>query len=89
MRGAGGSGMTGIEALKSLIEGKAKRMFRKYDDCDDMYICLDEDGQMELSEGYDSYIRGEWGFDMTWGSPRFIVEFFYNDLLEDDWKVVE
>jgi hypothetical protein len=44
---------------------------------------------MELSEGYDSYIRGEWGFDMTWGSPRFIVEFFYNDLLEDDWKVVE
>jgi hypothetical protein len=79
--------MTGIDSLKALLDGKAIRVRRKYDD--DMYITLDEHGQLSLSEGYDYYIEREFSFDIKYGSPGYAIEYFYNDLLKDDWEVVE
>lgn len=79
--------MTGIEALNALLEGKAARIRRKNDD--DMFIIIDEEGQLSLSNGYDFYIGVEFQFDLKFGSPGAIVEHFYNDLLKDDWEVVE
>jgi len=47
--------MTGLKALELLLEGKVHRIRRKGDD--DMFILLDEEGQLSLSNGYDFYIR--------------------------------
>ena len=79
--------MTGLEALKALLEGKVARISRKNDD--DMSIIIDEEGQISLSDGYDFYIQDEFQFDLRFGSPGAIVEHFYNDLLKDDWEAVE
>ena len=79
--------MTGLEALKALLEGKVTRIHRKNDD--DMSIVIDKEGQLSLSNGYDFYIQDEFRFDLRFGSPGAIVEHFYNDLLKDDWEVVE
>lgn len=79
--------MTGVEALQALLQGKAARIRRNGDD--DMSICIDEEGQLSLSVEYDNYIQSEFAFDLRFGSPGAIVEHFYNDLLKDDWEVVE
>jgi hypothetical protein len=79
--------MTGIEALQALLEGTVHRIRRKGDD--DMFILIDEEGQLSLSTNYDEYIQNEFAFDLRFGSPGAIVEHFYNDLLKDDWEVVE
>jgi hypothetical protein len=79
--------MTGLEALKALLDGKVARISRKNDD--DMSIIIDEEGQLSLSDGYDFYIQDEFQFDLRFGSPGAIVEHFYNDLLKDDWEAVE
>ena len=79
--------MTGLEALNALLEGKAARIRRKNDD--DMFIVIDEEGQLSLSDGYDFYIQDEFQFDLRFGSPGAIVEHFYNDLLKDDWEVLK
>lgn len=78
--------MTGIEALQALREGKVERIHRNGDD--NMSICIDEEGQLSLSDEYDEYIQNEFAFDLRFGSPGAIVEHFYNDLLNDDWEVV-
>ena len=79
--------MTGLKALKELIDGKAIRVSRKNDD--DMSIIINEEGQLSLSDEYDFYIQDEFQFDLRFGSPGAIVEHFYNDLLKDDWEAVE
>jgi hypothetical protein len=79
--------MTGVEAIQALLERKAARIRRKNDD--DMSIIIDEEGQLSLSDGYDFYIQDEFQFDLRFGSPGAIVEHFYNDLLKDDWEVIE
>ena len=79
--------MTGLEALNALLEGKAARIRRKNDD--DMSIIINEEGQLSLSDEYDFYIQDEFQFDLRFGSPGAIVEHFYNDLLKDDWEIVE
>ena len=79
--------MTGVEAIQALLERKAARIRRKNDD--DMSIIIDEEGQLSLSGGYDFYIQDEFRFDLRFGSPGAIVEHFYNDLLKDDWEVIE
>lgn len=78
--------MTGLEALQALLEGKVARIHRK--DNEDMFIIIDEEGQLSLSDEYDFYIQDEFRFDLRFGSPGAIVEQFYNDLLKDDWEVV-
>ncbi len=79
--------MTGLKALELLLEGKVHRIRRKGDD--DMFILLDENGKLSLSNGYDFYIQDEFAFDLRFGTPGAIVEHFYNDLLKDDWELAE
>lgn len=76
--------MTGLNALELLLEGKVHRIRRKGDD--DLFILIDEEGQLSLSTNYDEYIQSEFAFDLRFGSPGAIVEHFYNDLLKDDWE---
>jgi hypothetical protein len=79
--------LTGLQALQALLGGKAERIHRKSDG--DMSICIDDEGQLSLSVEYDEYIQNEFAFDLRFGSPGAIVEHFYNDLLNDDWEVID
>ena len=78
--------MTGLNAFELLLEGKVARIRRKGDD--DMTICIDEEGQLSLSVEYDWYITDNFNDELRW-SPGAMVEHFYNDLLKDDWELVE